>query len=176
MGDSEIKKEEDYGQLAYNIGKLYWFYYDGDDGDVVSSKWFQEAIDNNFNAEESKVYYDLSNFKKTVSMAIVESEDLGIYKKYWEDLMSAKKIDSGEIVELQLYNYIADAIGTYAYRLNVDGVTKEEVTDEIDNINSFIKSSNPSSDKSKELYEQLKEKVSTLPDKVEVAYSRGGAE
>lgn len=173
---TNIKLEQGYGEVAYNIGKLYWFYYDGDDGDVVSNKWFQEAIDNNFKVEESKVYYDLSNFKKTVSMAIVESEDSGIYKKYWGNLMSAKKIDSGEIVELQLYNYIADAIGTYTYRLNVDGVPKDDVLNEIKNINSFIQSSSPTSDKSEELYEQLKGKVDALPDKVEVAYSRGGAE
>ena len=173
---SDIKKESKYGELAYNIGKLYWFYYDGTDGDVVSNKWFQEAIDNNYKKDESKVYYDLSNFKKTVSMSIVEAEDLGIYKKYWEDLMSAKKINSGELVELQLYNYIADAISTYSYRLKVDGVSKDDLLSEIDNINSYIKSINPSSEKSEELYNNLKGKVSTLSEKVEIAYSRGGAE
>lgn len=171
-----IKKKSDYGQLAYNIGKLYWFYYEGDDGDVVSCKYFKEAIDNNFNSDESKVYYDLGNFKKTVSMAIVESSDSGMYIDYWNNLMSAKNIDSGEIIELQLYNAIADAINSYTYRLKVDGVAKKDIYSEISNIEGYLEASNPVSEKSRELYEELNSKVDSLRNTVDVAYSQGGVE
>lgn len=170
---SIMKQEQGYGEFAYDIGKLYWYYYEGEDGDVVSNKWFQEAMNNNYKADESKLYYDLSNFKKSVSMAITESEDVGMYKKYWENLMSAKNLDSGEIIELQLYNCIADAIGVYAYRLNVDGVPKESVQSEITDIKNFITSSNPTSEKSEELYEKLKEKSVTLQSKLDAGYSKG---
>lgn len=170
----EMKKDKDYGQLAYNMGKLYWYYYEGNDGDVVSSKWFEEAINSGFKEEDAKVYYDLSNFKKNISMAITESDDSGMYKEYWDNLMSAKKIDSGEMIELQIYNYIADSISTYSYRLKSDGVSKEELMREIDNIEKFLEASNPVSDKSKELKERLANSSSDLRSKVEAAYSHGG--
>lgn len=173
---SDIKEENDYGQFAYNIGKLYWFYYEGDDGDVVSSKWFKEAIDDGFKKKDAKIYYDLGNFKKNISMSIAESSDSGMYIKYWNNLIEAKGIDSGEIIELQLYNSIADAISTYSYRLKTDGVSEKEMLKEIDNMKKFLASSNPLSDKSKELYDRLSGVVSTLEDKVNITFnSTGGA-
>lgn len=173
---SDIKSDADYGSLSYNIGKLYWFYYEGNDGDVVSSKWFKEAIDSNFNKKDAKVYYDLGNFKRTVSMAIVESSDSGMYLEYWNNLMSAKAIDSGEIIELQLYNAIADAIQSYSYRLMTDGVKKEDVVKEITGIQNYLAVLNPVSDKSKELYSSLKHKTSSLMSIVDAAYSQGGVD
>lgn len=173
---SELKKEKDYGQLAYSIGKLYWFYYEGSDGDIVSSKWFKEAIDKDFNKEEAKVYYDLSNFKKNISMSIAESSDSGMYIEYWNNLMEAKDIDSGEIVELQLYNSIADAISSYSYRLKTDGVSKEDIDKEIKDINSFLSGYSPISEKAKELFNNLSEKSKVLQEKVNVAFSIGGNE
>ncbi len=173
---ADLKKEKDYGQLAYNIGKLYWFYYEGSDGDIVSTRWFKEAIDKDFNKEEAKVYYDLSNFKKNISMSIAESSDSGMYIEYWNNLMEAKNIDSGEIVELQLYNSIADAISSYSYRLKTDGVTKESIEKEIEDINSFLSGYSPISEKAKELFNNLSDKSKVLQEKVNVAFSIGGNE
>lgn len=172
---NELKNNSNYGQLAYNIGKLYWYYYEGEDGDVVSSKWFKESLDKGFNTKESKVYYDLGNFKKNISMSIAESSDTGLYKEYWDNLMSAKSIDSGEIIELQLYNSIADAISTYSYRMAKDGVPKEDMLNEIDDMNKFLEASNPTSDKAIELKSKLSESVQSLAYKVNLAYSEGGA-
>lgn len=173
---TDMKKNKEYGKLAFNIGKLYWFYYEGDDGDTVSSKWFKEALDKGYNEKEAKVFYDLGSFKKNISMSIAESSDSGMYIKYWNNLIGAKGIDSGEIVELQLYTSIADAISSYSYRLRVDGVSKEDLLKEISNISDFLAVSNPISDKSKELHTKLSSIVGTLRDKVEVAYSIGGVE
>ena len=171
---SDIKKADNYGELSYNIGKLYWFYYEGKDGDTVSSKWFKEAMDKGYKSDEAKVFYDLSNFKKNISMSIAESSDAGMYKDYWNNLMEAKKIDSGEIVELQLYCSIADAISSYAYRLKTDGVSKEELNREIQGINKFLKGYAPISDKAKELFKNLSSIAGSLQEKVNVAYSLGG--
>lgn len=171
---SDIKKKNEYGELAFNIGKLYWFYYEGDDGDVVSSKWFKESLDKGYSEKESKLFYDLSNFKKIISMSIEESSDAGMYKEYWNNLMEAKKIDSGEIVELQLYNAIANAISSYSYRLKTDGVPKASLDSEIKNINKFLSVCTPISDKAKSLVSELQSVIGTLQEKVDAAYSLGG--
>lgn len=170
----DLKKDSDYGSLAFAMGKLYWFYYEGEDGDVVSSRWFEESMNCDFMKEESKVYCDISNFKKDIAQAISESSDSGMYKDYWENLIKAKNIDSGEIVEFQLYNSIADCISIYSYRLKEDGVAKEDIDKEISNIQSFLKASNPSSEKSKELYSSLSQKMNGLSEKVNIAYEAGG--
>lgn len=170
----ELKSRRNYGELAYNIGKLYWFYYDGSDGDTVSNRWFLEAIESGYEVEEAQLYYDLGNFKKTVSMSIIESEDGGIYIEYWNNLMKAKKVDSGEIMELHIYNCIADAIDIYAYRLNVDGVPKSDIDSEISGIKRYINSFTPTSERSVELYNNLVSKSKGLQEKADIAYSKGG--
>lgn len=167
---SELKKDEDYGPMAFNMGKLYWFYYEGEDGDVVSSRWFEESIDCGFMKDESTVYYDISTFKENIAQAINESSDSGMYKEYWGNLINALSIDSGEIVELQLYNSIADCISTYSYRLREDGVAKKELLDMVFKIEKYLNASSPSSDKSKEMYENLSQKMIGLSEKVEAAY------
>lgn len=169
-----LKSKDNYGKLSFEIGKLYWYYYDGSDGDTVSNRWFLEAIECGYNVDESQLYYDLGNFKKTVSMAIAESDDSGIYLEYWSNLMRSKEVDSGEIMELRVYNSIADAINIYSYRLRVDGVPKKEIDDEIKAIQKYIKSSNPTSEKSIELRDSLVEKAKTLQEKADIAYSEGG--
>lgn len=170
----DIKKKDGFGELAFNIGKLYWFYYEGDDGDIVSTKWFKEAIDNNYNNEEANVYYNLASFKKDISMSITESSDSGMYIKYWENLIKAKDIDNGDVTELQIYNSIADAISIYPYRLKQDGVSKGDIIKELESINTFISIYNPISDKSKELFNTLKSKYPELQNKVDIAYSTKG--
>lgn len=168
---SLLKKDDAWGELAYSIGKLYWFYYEGEDGDIVSSKWFKEAMDMGYSYDSAKVLYDLGSFKKDIAMSIAESSDAGMYRAYWDNLILAKEVDTGEIVELQVYSAIADAINTYAYRLRVDGVSKESVDKEILGIGSFLNAFKPSSDRSKALYDNLSSVYSGLQGVVDVAYS-----
>lgn len=170
----DIKKEKGFADLAYSIGKLYWFFYEGGDSDIISYSWFKDAIDNGSSKNDAMVFYTLSSFKKNIAMSIKESSDSGMYKEYWVNLLEAKNVDSGEIVELQLYNSIADAIISYSYRLRTDGVEKEDILKEIYSMKSFISGYAPISDKSKELFNVLKKKVSVLEEKVNVAYSLGG--
>ena len=41
-----LKSNKRYGELAYDIGKLYWFFYpDTDNGMITSIKWFKDAVD-----------------------------------------------------------------------------------------------------------------------------------
>lgn len=167
---ADIKNGKTYGELAYDIGKLYWFYYEGEDGEIVSTKWFKEAIDRDYNKQESKIYYDLGSFKRDISMSIAESSDAGMYEEYWYNLMEAKKYVSGDIMELFLYRSIIDAISSYAYRFNTDGIPKESLIVAADDIISFLEVYTPVSDKSNELVNSLKNSIVSIKDKIELAY------
>lgn len=167
-----IKENKLYGELSYEIGKLYWFYYDStlDDNMVLSVRWFSDAVDKGYKKEEANVYYQMGMFKKDIAMAIAESSDAGLYGDYWRNLLKAKEISSGEVVGLQLNTIIAETISSYSYRLRTDKVSKEEVLAEVKSLEDFLSESQPSVGKAEELYENLKNIVSTLREKVNVAY------
>lgn len=170
----EIKKNKEYSKLAFNIGKLYWFYYESEDGDALSSNWLRDTLSLGYNVKEAKVYYDLSNFKKNISLSITESSDNGMYKEYWENLSKAKSLNSGEIVDLKLNTLSADFISNYASKLNSDGVSAEELLSEVDRISNFVSAYKLSSDKYSVFYDKLVSLNSTLREKVNSAYGLGG--
>ena len=93
---SLLKESSKYGEVSYEIGRLYWFYYDSD-GDILSVKWFKDALDSGYESELSEIYYNLGLFKRDISMSIAESSDEGMYKNYWDNLVKAK---SGSMDEL----------------------------------------------------------------------------
>lgn len=169
-----LKDDEKYGEFSYEVGKLYWFYYSGEDGDVVSTTWFKESMDLGYNEEMSTTYYNLGMFKKDIQKAIIESDDSGMYKKYWENLIKAKDTDGGEMIELQLYSAIAEAISNYSYRFNTDGVSEEELRNAIVDIGKYLNSYIPSNDKAKSIYDNIERLYPMLSERVDVAYSGRG--
>ena len=56
---SLLKEDPRYGELAYNMGKLYWFYYDNtsNEGILTSVKWFDDSVKAEYEAKLSNVYY-----------------------------------------------------------------------------------------------------------------------
>ena len=171
-----IKGEKDYGKLAYEMGKLYWFYYQGsneDDGILTSIKWFSDAMEADYEPELSSVYYNLGKFKRDISASITESEDGGMYGDYFNNLLEAKKDDNGELVNLQLNLALAKCISTYAYNLSSDGITYKEVTEQIKDIKDFIKNYTPTLDRAKTSYNSLVDTAKNLSDKVDSIYKGG---
>lgn len=177
---SDIKKERDYPELAYEMGKLYWFYYDSDvdTNMTLSVKWFEDAKNGGYNVDESTIMYDLGQFKKNISMSIAESSDSGMYKEYWDELMKAKSYNSGEIVELQINTAIINAISSNAYRLRKDGVSLDELKSEVERIGDYLKENSPSEGKATKLYDTLESKYTMVSEDMDDLYRKyqGGEE
>lgn len=177
---SDVKKERDYPELAYEMGKLYWFYYDSDvdTNMTLSVKWFEDAKNDGYNVDESTIMYDLGQFKKNISMSIAESSDSGMYKEYWDELMKAKSYNSGEIVELQINTAIINAISSNAYRLRKDGVSLDELKSEVERIGDYLKETSPSEGKATKLYETLESKYKMVSEDMDDLYRKyqGGEE
>lgn len=172
----DIKEKDGYGDLAYEIGRLYWFYYQVDktsenQGQALSTKWFEDSINLGIaDIELATIYYNIGMFDKTISASEQESTDEGEYKKHWENLIAAQEAESGEIVDLQIFNTIANFIDNYSYRLKTDGVPIEEVEAEVKKIKNYVIASEPSAGTSEDLYEQLEASIDGLEAKVEIAY------
>lgn len=172
-----IKKQEEYSNLAYEVGRLYWFYYTGDSDKVndsgrpLSTKWFYDAVEGNAESKDlASVYYNLGEFDKTISSAIKESNDLGKYKEYWSNLIEAQTSENGEVVNLQIYNTLASCIDNYSHRLKSDGVSKDEILDQIERLEKYVINNRPTAGVPTDLYNQLSEKLPSLQDKVNLAY------
>lgn len=166
---------KDYGKVAYEVGKLYWFYYPEDKsaGEVASVKWFKDAEASGYKVEQANTLHNIGEFKKKIVTAIAESSDDGMYIKFWNNLLKAKKNETGELVELQLNEEIINAIEGYGHRLKVDGVSKKDMIAEIGNVQSFIKNSNPS-ESLKKRYEELNKRADESRKIVDELFAKGG--
>lgn len=170
---AQLQTGRDYGELAYQIGRLYWFYYPsgGESGSVLSTKWFNDAITYEAaESEQARVLYDLGRFDKSISSAIQESNDGGMYKEYWDNLNSATKLANGEVIDIQLYNAMALSIKNYAPRMKSDGVKADELRAGIAAINKHIKEANPTDGRPKEMMVKLKKDSEGLVKVVDAAF------
>lgn len=175
----DLKKDKDYGKIAFDIGKLYWFYYPSEDGKTLSIKWFEDAISSDFNKEEATVYYNLGVFNRDISKSVKEASDSGMYKNYWNNLLSIQNIDTSDIITIQTNISIAECISTYAYNLKKDGVSYEDISKEIGVLNSFVNSYKIDSstlDTIKSMYSELKSDLDELESRVKVVYGLSGGD
>jgi serine/threonine-protein kinase len=173
----DLKKDKDYGNVAFDIGKLYWFYYPSEDGKTLSIKWFEDAISSDFNKEEATVYYNLGVFNRDISKSVKEASDSGMYKKYWNNLLLVQNMDTSDIITIQTNISIAECISTYAYNLKKDGVSYEDISKEIGILNSFVNSYKVDSstlDTIKSMYSELKSDLNGLESRVKVVYELSG--
>lgn len=138
---SDLREVEGYGKLAFEIGKLYWYYFDyGDTSDNTTrsksaSQWFKDAVEylgkNDDNYNMAKVYNTIGEFNSTITVNIEEANDKGKYKPYFNSLQSLvdmqKNNEEDEIVQLELYNLTISALENYARKFKNDGITQEEM-------------------------------------------------
>ena len=177
----EIKGSGGYGKLAFEIGKLYWFYYQGslsgESGSSLSIRWFEDAISKGYETEEAQVYYDLGVFNRDISKSVIEASDSGMYKGYWDRLMSIKNVNTSDIVTFQTNISIAKCISSYANNLRKDGVSYDEIAAEIERLEGFEKNYNEDEstlDVISGLRKDLRSTLNGLKDRVKVVYNVSG--
>ena len=172
-----MKTNQDYGKFAYEMGKLYWFYYTGNtenEGIITSVKWFADSRDAGYEPELSDVYYQLGMFNRNILSSIAESEDVGMYSDYWNNLLKIKETETGELITLQINLCIANCISNYGYNLKNDGITKEQMEQQLSDLSTFVNTYSPNSENATNLYNRLSNLLDSLTPKVESLFSQGG--
>lgn len=183
---------ENYTEICFETGKLYWYYYDYADGSQItkaksSIEWFQDVIDNAPEEYENigmaRVYANIGIFYRDITTNITEANDKGKYKPLFEnltELMNSVATDENEseIVRLELIELTRGAIQQYATKFKVDGVTEDQLTELYNTVANTVNSIETTADKTDELKATT---VSNLPDTkaaIESAYgtSKGGNE
>ena len=139
-----LKGTENYAELAFEIGTLYWYYYSygrtGEDeeskiGRINAVPWFSDVLE--YGSKEDSfynmatVYRDIGEFDKNYSINAIEGKEEGRFKKYWEDIgklvTMIQNSDESEIVVFEVYRLVGNVLHSYAKNLKKDGISREEM-------------------------------------------------
>lgn len=185
---NELKGHKDYVTLAFELGKLYWYYYEygkteSGDNQVTRMKssiqWFEDVLlhgdDSYENYNMAKVYCSIGKFNRDVTLKIEEASDKGTYAAYLDDLCELVELmnhnsDESEIVKLELYKTTITAIETYARKFKGDGVEKEKLIALYKLLHECIQGTEASTDKTKAIRDYIVERERLVYMAIENAY------
>ncbi|MBO4477591.1 MAG: serine/threonine protein kinase [Lachnospiraceae bacterium] len=178
------ENREDYTKLCFEIGKLYWYYYDdGTSNQITRSKfsieWFQDVIDyaaeNYENRVMAEVYLNIGLFYRDITMNIREGSDKGSYLPLFSnlsDLINTVAVDENEseIVRLELLELGRAALHQYVPKFKVDGVTKEQILELYNVINETVTSIDTSADITAEKRQNTLQFMPDTLDRINIEY------
>ena len=163
---STLEKDKRYKEFAFEVGRLYWLYYKGDNSEETASRWFKDAKGYSKLAD---VYESIGSFPSEVIKAANEGTDTGMYRKQWELLNSVN--GQSELVGLQVARARLFLISSYPYRLKADGVSKEDILSRLDGIGELIKKTSSTDGRQAELSKELSSKLDEARKVVEEGYN-----
>ncbi len=153
----DLKQPEDYQELCYQIGMLYWYFYrdtaisntTDKTGRIRSVSWFSKVVDNENktyeNYERADIYKSIGEFDRDINTKSKQGTDQGEYIKYWENLEKlADDSKQSDNVELEICKLIIDTLEdkNNLYKFKDEGVTKEraqalydKIVDRLNNVN-----------------------------------------
>ena len=143
--------DTNYANLAYKIGSLYWFCYAYGATDsqleeystqvaVTRMKsaipWFDYAMtyggEDYENYNSARVFRDVGQFNRDITLNIEKASDGGMYQSYWENLQELVALTTGgqesnERVQLEVYRMTLYSVERYARKFKAEEVTREEM-------------------------------------------------
>ncbi len=177
---------ENYTEICFETGKLFWYYYDygdGNDNQVTKAKsaieWFQEVIDTAPEGYENlgmaTAYAGIGVFYRDITTNITEASDKGKYKPLFENLNElldtvATDERESEIVRLELLGLCRGAIQQYATKFKVDGVTETELLQMLETVSGTVNGIETTADKTEEEKNMIISLLKDTQAAVETAY------
>jgi len=166
---SGLREEEGYANLAFEVGKLYWYYYEYGktetaDNQVTRMKsaiqWFEDAVQYGNESDEffimSSIYRDIGKFNRDITLNIEEASDKGTYAPYWKNInelvtMISESKEENEIIELEVYKLSMYSIETYARKFKADGIDQEDMEKVFETVKKAAEDVSTTSDKTQQL-------------------------
>lgn len=183
-----LRTQDDYPELAFNIGKVYWYYFgygktDQGDNSVTRMKsavaWFEDAVNYGSETDDfyqmASVYAEIGKFNRDITLDIREASDKGKYAEYWDNIKALLSYieetdDSNEFVQLELYRLGYSTIETYAKKLKADGVSQTDMYEVYQNIDNKINAIETTSDTTEEIKNELVLRQGNVAMAIENAY------
>jgi eukaryotic-like serine/threonine-protein kinase len=174
-----------YANLAFEIGKAYWYYYDYGKNEVsdnqttrmISSvKWFDDAVrygskDTDF-YKMAVIYRDIGRFNQDINILVEEASDKGKYKPYWENIKDLIKLidDESEIVQLELYRLAMYSVEQYARKFKSDGVTESDIRSVVETVKKGTNHVQVSTDKTIAIKSEVVGRFDFISQEIDKAY------
>lgn len=163
---SLLEKSPRFKELVFEVGRLYWLYYNDSSSQEIASRWFKDARGY---SDLADVYASIGSFPTDVVKAANEGTDAGMYKKQWNLLDSVS--GQSELVALHIAKARVELVNNYPYRLKADGVSKEEILSELNEITSLIKKSQEREGRQADVAKELSSSLEKAKKVVEVTYN-----
>lgn len=149
-----LKNQPDYAKLSFEIGKLYWYYYDygrttATDNQITRIKsaiqWFDDAV--NYGTQSDSFYFqaanyaDIGKFNRDITLNVAEASDKGVYAPYFNNIsqqIENMDEDESEMIRLEVYKLAIYSIETYARKFKSDGIEQYAMTSMLDTVEEAV--------------------------------------
>lgn len=163
---SLLEKSPRFKELAFEVGRLYWLYYNDSSSQEIASRWFKDAKGY---SDLADVYASIGSFPTEVVKAANEGTDAGMYKKQWNLLDSVS--GQSELVALHIAKARVELVNNYPYRLKADGVSKDEILSKLNEITSLIQKSQEREGRQADVAKELSSSLEKAKKVAEVTYN-----
>lgn len=174
-----------YDEFCYRVANDYYFFYEGTDNRTKAANWYEKVIDsNNLTPQQLKIaesLYKIGNYYNSLGSNANKYDFVNqgsTYLDYWKDLVD---ITAGNLMEttghayiaLGLYNNMAVEIYNCAPQFKAAGVTQKEMQEQLDNIQTQLKSIEPEDEEDKLLMDKIAQNISRAETILESAFAKG---
>lgn len=185
---AQLRTQEQYAELAFELGKLYWYYYDYGKTETAdnqitrmksSIQWFEDAVEygdaSSDNYLMASTYKEIGKFNRDITLQIEEADDKGKYAPYWENLEKlteqiSNSKNENEIIELEIYKLVMYSIENYARKFKADDISQEQMNSLYKAVQQAVSDVSTSTDKTKELKNDVVERLDSANQAIENAY------
>lgn len=129
-----------YDEFAFQMGLAYYYYYEGNGNKPMSQAWFEiaassDSLDSN-KVERAKRLGRIAGYYASLNSSNKAGDSTTTYRDYWKDLT---ELVSGNLVEMDntktalvMYKEVVYQIGQNPLNFKAAGVTKDELTAQLD--------------------------------------------
>lgn len=185
-----IQNNKDYSDLAFEVGKLYWYYYEyGKNGSTDNQltrmksaiQWFNDAVQF---GDESKEYYkmsiiyrDIGIFNRDITINVAEGSEKGQYEEYYSKIkellsMVESSPDESEIVKLELYRLIMYSIENYVKNFKETGILYEDVQGMYGRVKKLTENMSPNAEVTEQIKAEVMERLERTQEAINNAYGK----
>ncbi len=183
-----LREQPEYAALAFELGKLYWYYYDYGKTETAdnqitrmksSIQWFEDAheygsVDADYYVI-AEVYKEIGMFHKDVTLNVEEASDAGTYLPYYEHLKELFVIamqEENEMICLEVYKLCSNSIENYTRKFKIDGVEKEDMEQFYADIITATESMSTTTDKTDNLRNEIIDREGYVKLAINSAYAK----
>ncbi len=180
---------EEYERFAYELGIAYYYYYEDSSGaKSYAREWLEIAAASTYlsasEVERAAKLSTIAGYYSQIGIESVSGDQSVSYSDYWYDLTSLAEgnlveATENKITALAVYQELATQIYNNANKFKSAGITEEQLTEQLDNIESRLESDIIIDDVNNqqmtvELLEKVEATVELARAQVAITYGTGG--